>query len=145
MYRPDVIAGVDHYLPGPDGSLYSNPAAFAIPQPGKYGNLAPNAPTGPGFASLDMNLSKKFMFTERLNLELRADLYNVLNHPNFSNPASNLGAGIPSSPSSSGLQPGQALTGSAGGTGFGLFTSTVLNYIGLGTARQLQLSLRLSF
>jgi hypothetical protein len=53
--------------------------------------------------------------------------------------------GLPSSPTGRGLQPGQAFTQSAASSSWGLLSSTVGNYIGQGTNRQLQLALRLSF
>jgi len=116
-----------------------------VPAPGTFGNLARNALAGPALAQLDLTLSKRFAVTERANLEFRAEAYNILNHPNFANPASRLNVGLPTGPTSSGLQPGQAFTQSAAGASWGLLSSTVGNYIGQGTNRQLQLALRLNF
>jgi hypothetical protein len=44
---------------------------------------------GPGFASLDLSGEKNTKITERLNLRLRADAFDILNHPNFAQPSGN--------------------------------------------------------
>jgi hypothetical protein len=41
---------------------------------------------GPGALRFDLNLIKRIRVTERFTLELRADAISALNHPNFSNP-----------------------------------------------------------
>lgn len=143
--RPDVIAGVNPLITN-NGLAYVNPAAFAIPKPGTFGDSGRNSLAGPGFAQLDLTLKKSFALTERLNLELRGEAYNILNHANFANPGNvRLAQGIGTGPSAPGLQPGQAFNSSAAGGNFGALNSTVSNQIGLGTNRQLQLALRLSF
>src|SRR5436309_14855950 len=60
--RPDLISGVDPYL-GSDRN-FLNPAAFAIPVPGTYGNLPRNAYKGPNFQQFDLILAKRFPFKE---------------------------------------------------------------------------------
>jgi len=138
---------------GADKKVYLNPAAFLIPQPGTFGNLGRNAYVGPGLAQFDLTLHKRLPITEKVNLEFRAELYNLFNKANFSNPPATLGAGLPAGynvavgaePAASGLQPGQPYTASAAGGAFGRFSSTVANTVGLGAQRQIQLSLRLNF
>ena len=146
--RPDYIAGVNPYVQTSTG-FFINPAAFALPAPGTFGNLGRNALKGPRLAQLDLTLGKKFRVTERANLEFRAEIYNILNHANFAVPASRLGAGLPSGTGNLGaantLQPGQAYNPTAAGGTFGLLTSTVSQFIGQGTNRQIQLALRLNF
>jgi hypothetical protein len=128
-----------------------NPAAFAIPQPGTYGNLGRNALAGPDLAQMDLTLHKQLPVTERVNLEFRAEIYNLLNRANFTNPPATLGSLPNGSPSGGGepvagaLQAGQPFTSSAAGGAFGKFNSTVANTVGLGAQRQIQLSLRLNF
>ena len=51
-----------------------------------FGTEGRNALTGPAFRQWDISIVKNTQLTERLNLQLRADAYNLLNHPNFSNP-----------------------------------------------------------
>jgi hypothetical protein len=58
---------------------------FCIPPPGQAGS-GRNLAQGPGFWNLDMGLSKNFKLTERFNLQMRAEVFNVLNHANFENP-----------------------------------------------------------
>ena len=41
---------------------------------------------GPGYNSLDVALIKKIRFTERYLLDLRADFFDLFNHPNYNNP-----------------------------------------------------------
>lgn len=143
--RPDVVPGVKPILTS-NGLAYVNPASFTVPRPGTFGNSARNSLAGPAIAQLDITLSKKFNITERLNLELRGEAYNITNHTNFANPGNvRLNPGIPSAPGQSGIQPGQPFTSSVAGGNFGVLNSTVSNQIGLGTARQLQVALRLSF
>ena len=146
--RPNYVAGVNPYVQTSTG-FFINPAAFGLPAPGQFGNLARNALKGPHLAQLDLTLDKKFRFTERVNLEFRAEVYNILNHPNFAVPASRLSAGLPSGLANLGtvstLQPGQAFNAAAAGGTFGLLTSTVSQFIGQGTNRQIQLALRVNF
>ncbi|MGC2473208.1 MAG: TonB-dependent receptor [Candidatus Sulfotelmatobacter sp.] len=51
-----------------------------------YGNLGRNALSGPTYKQLDFALYKTTALTERLSMQLRADIFNILNHPNFANP-----------------------------------------------------------
>jgi hypothetical protein len=139
--RPDLVPGVNPYILG-NGTLYVNPAAFAVPQPGTFGNLGRNALRGPSIDQVDFTLSKKFQLHEMTNLEFRAECYNVLNSPVFATP----GGSTPRLADATGIvQPGQPYTASTAGGNFGALTSTVSNLVGLGTNRQFQLSLRLSF
>jgi hypothetical protein len=71
------------------GITNSNLSGFASDcQPGTrhYGTLGRNALVGPTFKQWDLALYKDTPFTERLSMQLRADFFNILNHPNFSNP-----------------------------------------------------------
>jgi hypothetical protein len=51
-----------------------------------FGSLGRNSLIGPHFRQFDFSIYKKTQLTERLNMELRFEGYNVLNHPNFANP-----------------------------------------------------------
>ncbi|MES1261661.1 MAG: TonB-dependent receptor [Acidobacteriota bacterium] len=149
--RPNVVAGVNPYL-NSDRSLI-NPAAFSIPAPGTFGNSSRNSLAGPRLAQFDLTLSKRFAITERLGTEFRAEIYNLFNKANFANPANlRLAQGIPNGGTfangvvpAGGLQPSAPFSLANAGGNFGVATSTVSNQIGLGTGRQVQLSLRLSF
>jgi hypothetical protein len=144
--RPDLVAGVDPYIYD-HGWQYLNPAAFAMPAPGTYGNLGRNALRGPGINQLDLTLSKKFSLRETMYIEFRAEGYNILNSPVYQVPgyATVSGSQVRLADASGVIQPGQAYTASAAGGGFGALTNTVSNTVGSGTNRQFQLALRLNF
>ncbi len=65
---------------------YFNPSAFIQPLANTYGNAPRNFLQGPGLATTDFSVSKKFLFTERFNLQFRAELFNIFNRANFNNP-----------------------------------------------------------
>ncbi|MES2392866.1 MAG: TonB-dependent receptor [Acidobacteriota bacterium] len=146
--RPNVVPGVSRYL-GSRGQ-FINPAAFSVPLPGTFGNARRNDTSGPGLEQFDLTLSKAFRVAEGVKAEFKADAYNLLNHPNFGNPGTvRLSQGIPSAPgAANSLQPGvpfPAGNNATAGTAFGALSSTVGNQVGIGTNRQLQLSVRVSF
>ena len=60
------------------------------PQPGQVGNLGQSTLRGPGRFDLDMNVVKRVKIDETKSLELRLDVVNVMNHPNFGNPSTAL-------------------------------------------------------
>jgi hypothetical protein len=51
-----------------------------------FGNLRRNAFVGPNYRNFDFAVFKDTRIFERLNMQIRADFFNILNHPNFSNP-----------------------------------------------------------
>jgi hypothetical protein len=65
---------------------YFNPAAFIQPLAGTYGNAGRNILEGPNLFETDLALAKKFGITERLNLQFRAECFNILNHTNLNTP-----------------------------------------------------------
>jgi hypothetical protein len=65
---------------------YFNPNAFIQPLANTYGNAPRNVLQGPGLAETDFSMAKKFLFTERINLQFRAELFNIFNRTNFNNP-----------------------------------------------------------
>ena len=67
-------------------SRYFNPNAFIQPLPGTYGNAGRNILQGPGLAETDLSLTKRFPFSERLNLQFRSEFFNVFNRTNFNMP-----------------------------------------------------------
>ena len=66
--------------------FFLNPAAFAVPAAGTFGNCKPLPFHGPGIQDTDLSLFKDFSVTERYRLQFRAEFFNAFNHPNFSNP-----------------------------------------------------------
>lgn len=65
-------------------------SSFGIPTLGTEGNEARNRFTGPGFAEWDAGILKNFSLVERVRLQLRFELFNVLNHPNLNGVVSDL-------------------------------------------------------
>jgi hypothetical protein len=65
---------------------YFNPNAFAVPPAGTYGNAGRNTLIGPGLVELDVSVLKSTAITERLNLQFRAEFFNILNRANFGTP-----------------------------------------------------------
>jgi hypothetical protein len=86
--RPDLVPGQPKWIANPSaaGGQSLNPAAFVPPPAGQQGSEARNDIPGFGLTQFDPSLAKKFAITERLHLQFRADAFNVLNHPNFTNP-----------------------------------------------------------
>ncbi len=72
--------------------LYFNPAAFALPAAGTFGNSGRNTLTGPGSYNLDSSVFRMFPITERVKLQFRAEFFNTMNHANLGNPVANTSA-----------------------------------------------------
>lgn len=51
-----------------------------------FGTLGRNSLRGPAFKEINFSVFKDTAITERVNLQLRAEFFNILNHPNFANP-----------------------------------------------------------
>jgi hypothetical protein len=134
--RPNVVSGVSPYTN--NRLLVFNPGALTVPQRGTYGDMGRDALLGPGFSQLDFQATRAFHLNERMALNFRADFYNLLNHPNFAQPSAMLVNVAPF------VQPGEPF-GAAQSANFGVISTTIGRNLGLGTSRQIQLGLRLSF
>ena len=131
--RPDLVPNVDPYLK--DGVRWLNPAAFAAPMPGTFGNLPRNFLRGPMFWQLDLMASKDIRFgAGNQGLQFRIEVFNLANRLNYENPAAVLPAGTI----------GQPFTDAVAGT-FGYMLGPLNRTVGLGTARQTQVSIRYLF
>jgi hypothetical protein len=100
--RPDQVGPIVYHKNNP--ADFVNLSSFAIPctvdptlgangaasdcviGTRHYGNLGRNSLSGPTFKEWDFAVYKTTNITERVNLQLRADIFNFLNHPNFANP-----------------------------------------------------------
>jgi hypothetical protein len=89
-FRPDLQAGVPIYLHTGDPTEYLNPAAFALPDAGKFGNLGRGAIRLPGIESIDFSLTKNWKVRERLGVQFRSEFFNLFNHANFNGLDGNL-------------------------------------------------------
>ena len=136
--RPDLVGNL--VVTGDPNGWYSNAvcdprvagsctssSVFALPVgPNHFGNLARNAVRGPGFYNTDFSIIKRTRIS-KATLELRAEAFNVFNHPNLGNPSL------------------AGRTATVGSTSFGLITSTRLPTGDAGSARQIQFAAKLLF
>jgi hypothetical protein len=95
--RPDLIPGQpiinSNWESGPDSIGYLNGNAFAQPAfataanpQGSFGTLGRNSIYGPHFWNVDFAVNKSTQLTERVRVQLRGELFNIFNHPNFALP-----------------------------------------------------------
>jgi hypothetical protein len=70
-------------------SGWFNPAAYAVPTPGTFGNNGRNTLRGPILTDMNLSLGKTFSIFEKAKLQMRADAQNALNHPSFGAPDTN--------------------------------------------------------
>ena len=98
-----------------------NPSVF-YDQGSAFGNLGRNVIIGPGFANVDIALMKQTKINEKIRLEMRADAFDALNHPNFGQPGVTVGTST-----------------------FGLLTNTRFPTGDSGSSRQMQLAMKLIF
>lgn len=121
--RPDRVAGVDPYPATRTLDQRLNPAAFAVPARGTWGNAGRNILRGPGLFQVDFALQKRVAINGRRNFELRWEAFNMFNRQNLANPGTNISASAQ----------------------FGRITGPLNRGYGTGTARQMQLMLRMNF
>jgi hypothetical protein len=122
--RPNIVPGVSLYPAG--GSTFAqwlNPAAFAIPANGTWGNAGRAIATGPGLVQVDFALQKETRIAEGKAVVFRIETFNLFNRTQAGNPGTTF-----TSPAS-----------------FGLINSGLNRTIGTGTSRQLQLAMRFNF
>jgi hypothetical protein len=161
--RPDKIPGQPLYLygaqcgqaapagfgvPCPGGKGF-NPNAFQDPPssgglPARQGDVPRNFLRGFGAAQWDFAIHRDFRLRESLRLQFRAEMFNVLNHPNFGQPRNQFGT--PAAFGGFGLSTkmlGQYLDGGGGNSNVGGGSFSPLYQ--LGGPRSIQLALKLSF
>jgi hypothetical protein len=85
-YDRTNATGVSPSLGNPTTGEWFNIQAFALQPLGTYGNAGRDVVTGPGIVDLDGSTFKNFYFTEKRYLQLRVEVFNLLNHPNFGDP-----------------------------------------------------------
>ena len=121
--RPDIVPGVDFYPADKTANQWLNIAAFAVPARGTWGNAGRNILRGPGLFQIDLAMQKRFAINGRRNFEFRWEAFNAFNRMNLANPATNI-----STPAT-----------------FGRITGPLNSGYGTGTARQMQMMLRMNF
>jgi len=117
----------------PTGTALGNPSfanTFQIPT-NTFGNMGRNSIVGPGFSDLDLAVVKNTKVTERMNVQLRVDAFDLLNHPNYGQPGRVLNVVSSANPANIA----------------GLFTinSTRFPTGDSGSSRQLQMAVKLQF
>jgi hypothetical protein len=98
-----------------------NPDGFILSTPGAWGTLGRGTYDGPGLADVDLSLFKRIAVTDKMNLQFRAECFNIQNRANFGTPNAIVFSSGTVSPSA------------------GLITNTVT------TSRQIQFGLKLIF
>jgi hypothetical protein len=88
--RPNMVANANNGPKMP--AEWFDTAAFTLPVPYVFGNSGRNVVIGPGLATLDLSLQKKWSLRESQLLEFRVDSFDALNHPNFNLPGRIFGA-----------------------------------------------------
>ena len=86
--RPNLVG--DPHLSNPTISQWFNTSAYAKQATGTYGNAGSYSILGPGGFTFDAQLSRTFKVRESQTLQVRIEAFNVLNHPVFNNPSTNL-------------------------------------------------------
>ena len=134
--RPDYVGGEDLWIVDSNvpGGKRLNKDAFSIPDGYTQGNLGRNSLRGFGFGQLDLALRRTVPISERVQLSISAQGFNITNHPNFANPSSQEGANM-SSPNF-GVMTRMLYQGFGGGVN-SLYRS--------GGPRSMELALRLEF
>jgi hypothetical protein len=89
--RPNVVPGCNPQLNGPITNRlygYFNVACYSVPAAYTFGNESSTDPVlrGPGINNFDFSLGKKTAITEHVNLQFRAEVYNLFNRVQFSQP-----------------------------------------------------------
>jgi hypothetical protein len=137
VFRPDLVPGEPTWIedPAAAGGWRLNSGAFQAGGLAEQGNLGRNAIRGFGMQQVDLALGREFKFSERRSVDLRLEMFNVLNHPNFADPARYLSSPLfGEAPSTLNFMLG------TGSPGSGLTPS-----LQTGGPRALQLSLRYHF
>ena len=88
--RPNLIGNPDLDRRSPE--QWFSTSAFAFAPPGQFGNAGRNILDGPGYQNVNVSLLKDTHLSETLNLQLRAEFFNLFNHPNFNLPDNFLGS-----------------------------------------------------
>ncbi len=128
-HRPDLVPGASNnpVLGGPN--RYFDVAAFSLQPRGYIGTLGRNTLIGPGYVSSDVSLLRTIQIAEGRRLELRLDVFNLLNRANFASPQNSGTGGVILFNDSTGVPLGNAAR---------IFSTT-------GSSRQLQLGVRWLF
>lgn len=88
--RADRVPGAPLYPSHKTKAAWFNPAAFTAPPAYTFGNSGYDMLRGPHYQNWDMDIQKNVSITERYHVQLRGDVFNIANHPNFSTPSASI-------------------------------------------------------
>ena len=145
---------IDHkFSQANGGTLWVNPTAFCDPSAGDpacagstYGNIARNRYYGPGYASVDLSVLKNIPITERVKIQLRAEMFNTLNRINLASGVGSVAVGGNNSPNynTCNHQLATHRCSTAAADGFGMISDTIGDFNGapgLGPGEQFNMQL----
>jgi hypothetical protein len=121
--RADIVPGVNPIPANQSPDQWINPAAFAVPARGTWGNAGRNILRGPDLFQVDLALQKQFPIGSQRSVQFRWEVFNAFNRANLANPNTNISSGV----------------------AFGRITGPLNLGYGTGTARQMQFMLRVNF
>ena len=88
--KPTVAKGTGAPRTATDNGGWFDPTAFAPVTTATFGNASYNSLRGPGATNLDANVFRDFHIWERVNMQFRAESFNVSNTPHFAVPGANV-------------------------------------------------------
>jgi hypothetical protein len=84
--RPNIVPGQSLLNANPTADHFYNPLAISAPAPFTFGNAGRDILPGPGNEVVDLAIQRRFYISERQTIQLRAEAFNALNHPNIGVP-----------------------------------------------------------
>jgi hypothetical protein len=123
------------------GYCYMQGKSVMIPNAvGAFGTMGRNIFRASGFTNVDFSVAKAWTFAERVNMQFRAEFFNLFNHPNFANPWGGTSGYGPAGGYSDPTVPGNFGCGCATPD-----VAAVNPVLGSGSARAIQLGLKFTF
>jgi hypothetical protein len=87
---PDLVGDPNNIPGGKSYNNWFNTAAFAVPQPGHFGNARPNSLEGQHLYQTHLSLTKSVPITERVHFNFVTQISNLFNHPQFLTPSGDI-------------------------------------------------------
>jgi Carboxypeptidase regulatory-like domain/TonB dependent receptor len=84
--RPNIVPGQSLLNANPTADHYYNPLAISAPAPYTFGDAGRDILPGPGNEVVDLAIQRRFYISEHQTIQLRAEAFNSLNHPNIGVP-----------------------------------------------------------
>jgi carboxypeptidase family protein/TonB-dependent receptor-like protein len=156
-FRPDIITGQAIYVNDssagggrridntrPTG-IPNQVGPFLIPTTLRQGNLGRNVIRGFSMYQADVDIRREVFLTERLRVQLKAEFFNVTNHPNFGDPNGALGSATATGVPTVSAAFGRSATMLGRSLGAGGATGGLSPLYQVGGPRSVQLSMKLIF